>query len=95
LAERTEEQEQKTMSTRGRRYAEYEKAAVWRTINRGISALVKNGDMEERTARRYIVGYLSKLITEDGFRQVGELRRGQKVMRIVEVDDYPPFKAAS
>ena len=83
------------MNNRHRQYSEYEKTAIWRSVNRAITALVKNGDLEERTARRYIVGYLSKFLSEDGFQQVAELRKGHKVLRVIEVSDRPHLKVAS
>ena len=46
------------------RYREYEKLCLWRVLTRGMKALESNGDIEEKTARRYIVGYLSKLLIE-------------------------------
>jgi len=45
-------------------YKQYEAESIWAIIDRGISDLVENGDMEEKTARRYIVGYLCKILLE-------------------------------
>ena len=67
-------------------YARYEKEALWRAIDRGIRALVKNGDLTEQTTRAHIVGYLSKLLDEEGFKRVSELRTGNRTLRVVEVD---------
>lgn len=47
-------------------YARYRKDELWRLLERGIKALVKNGDLEEKTARTHIVGYLTKLLNEAG-----------------------------
>ncbi len=45
-------------------YQEFEKHPIWKILNRGIKDLQSNGDLEEKTAREYIVGYLSKLLLE-------------------------------
>lgn len=45
-------------------YKQYETEPIWAVINKGISDLVENGDIEEKTARQYIVGYLCKVILE-------------------------------
>ena len=46
----------------GHPYREYEKLKVWKVLSKGIKDLEANGDIEEKTARPYIVGYLSKLL---------------------------------
>ena len=43
-------------------YAEYASTGLWRTVDKGIGDLVNNGDLEEKTAREYIVGYLCKML---------------------------------
>jgi hypothetical protein len=43
-------------------YREYEGTPLWRALNKGIADLVENQDLEERTRREYIVGYLCKLL---------------------------------
>lgn len=68
-------------------YEQYEQEAVWRVLERGIKAMVKNGDIGENTAREYVVGYLAKLLTDAGFRQVSELRSGDRTLRVVEVKE--------
>jgi hypothetical protein len=45
-------------------YKELKKHAVWKVLDRGIKDLQANGDIEARTAREYIVGYLSKVLLE-------------------------------
>ena len=47
-------------------YQGYEKLRVWKVLSKGIKDLEANGDIEEKTARRYIVGYLSQLLLESG-----------------------------
>jgi len=43
-------------------YRAFEGTPIWRKVNRAIAALVKNRDIEEKTAREYIVGYVCKVI---------------------------------
>jgi hypothetical protein len=43
-------------------YKQYESHAYWKRINKGISDLVENQDLEERGNRSYIVGYLCKML---------------------------------
>lgn len=45
-------------------YLEFEKHEAWKVIEKGITDLQSNGDIEELTARPYIVGYLAKLLAE-------------------------------
>lgn len=47
-------------------YQEFERHPAWQVLDRGIDALVENGDIHETTARRYIIGYLCKLLIESG-----------------------------
>lgn len=44
-------------------YKEFEDTYLWKRVNSGIDALVKNGDIKEATAHEYIVGYLCKTIS--------------------------------
>jgi hypothetical protein len=48
----------------GHPYREYETLKVWKVLSKGIKDLEANGDIEEKTARPYIVGYLSKLLLD-------------------------------
>ena len=63
-------------------YKQFEKEQVWRVLDRGIRDLVKNGDLEEKTARTHVVGYLAKLLKEAGITQakVIEIRRDEQVL---------------
>jgi hypothetical protein len=48
-------------------YKEYEASALWQVVEQAIDSLVKNGDIEEKTHRNYIVGYICKSVsTRDG-----------------------------
>lgn len=47
-------------------YEKYESTPAWRVIDEAMSALVKNRDLHETTARQYIVGYLCKQLNEAG-----------------------------
>ncbi len=41
-------------------YVEYEGTALWWNIESAISDPVRNNDLEERTPRPYIVGYICR-----------------------------------
>jgi hypothetical protein len=43
-------------------YTKFEGSILWRTLEKAIAALVKNGDLEERTPREHIVGYICQTI---------------------------------
>jgi hypothetical protein len=43
-------------------YERFEGSILWQTIEQGIAALVKNGDLEELTPREYIVGSICQAI---------------------------------
>lgn len=45
-------------------YLKYEGSAMWTAIESGVIDLVNNGDLIERTNRKYIIGYLCKVLTE-------------------------------
>ncbi|MGC2656764.1 MAG: RHS repeat-associated core domain-containing protein [Bryobacteraceae bacterium] len=43
-------------------YVKYEGTAIWTSLETAISDLVANGDLVEQTNRKYIVGYLCKVL---------------------------------
>jgi hypothetical protein len=43
-------------------YVKFEGIVLWRTIEKEIVALVKNGDLQELTAGEYIVGSICRAI---------------------------------
>ena len=43
-------------------YVEFEGSILWRAIEKEIAALVKNGDLQELTAREYVVGSICRAI---------------------------------
>lgn len=47
-------------------YKKYENLQVWRVLKQGVEDLQTNGDLEEKTARTHIIGYLCKLLDEAG-----------------------------
>ncbi len=50
----------------GHPYAGYESTKLWKTLDQAIADLVKNRDLEERTTRSHLVGYLcKKLVSND------------------------------
>lgn len=44
-------------------YLEYENTGLWKALEKGISDLVENQDLNEIAHRAYIVGYLCKVLT--------------------------------
>ena len=47
-------------------YNEHEGTALWSAIDKEVASLEKNGDIELRTAREYIVGSLCKRLANTG-----------------------------
>ena len=45
-------------------YKHLEGRTEWKVLDRAISDLAKNGDLQELTPRRYILGYLVKRLLE-------------------------------
>jgi hypothetical protein len=52
-------------------YEKYEHLEVWKVISQGLADLEANGDIEQKTASVYIVGYLSKLLGDEGLIPLG------------------------
>lgn len=44
-------------------YKKYEKMKAWKVIEKSLNDLKNNQDLEEKTERKYIVGYLCKQLT--------------------------------
>ena len=70
-------------------YADLEDSPLWPVIRKAVRDLAKNGDLDLRTAEPYVVGYVAQALDRAGFRQVSEVRRGARVLRVVEVRDEP------
>ncbi len=47
-------------------YAEFDGTDLWKVLDEALTALVENSDIEERTARAYIVGYLANRLISSG-----------------------------
>lgn len=45
-------------------YKQFEGTALWQVLDAALSDLIANDDIEERTAREYIVGYLAQQLAE-------------------------------
>lgn len=45
-------------------YTKYENTEMWKRIEQLITELVDNHDIEEKTKRKYIVGYICKDLLE-------------------------------
>ncbi len=43
-------------------YKEFEATILWRTVEKQIADLVKNGDIRELTPREYIVGSICRAV---------------------------------
>ena len=48
----------------GRLYSKYETHPLWSLIDKAVSDLVRNGDLEELTRRHYLVGYICKMVLD-------------------------------
>jgi hypothetical protein len=77
-----EEQEQEAVKNK-HRYQHLENDPVWRVLEKGLKALVKNGDVEEKTARTHILGYLTQLLHDSG---VGGSNGSAKHRRVVRIE---------
>jgi hypothetical protein len=55
-------------------YVKLEGTPIWISVASAIEDLVQNDDLVERTARDYIVGYLSQRIVEERHSVVGQLQ---------------------
>jgi len=55
-------------------YVELEGTPIWIAVASAIDDLVQNDDLVERTARNYIVGYLSQRIVSEGQGVIDQLR---------------------
>ena len=47
-------------------YEKFKSTIIWNVVNRAVDDLVENTDIEEKTDRAYIVGYLCKSLFESG-----------------------------
>ena len=46
-------------------YSELENTKSWNVVDQAINDLILNGDLEEKTSRKYIVGYIVQCITNN------------------------------
>lgn len=58
MAGRSKEQEQE-VEPHSHPYRDVEGSMVWNVIDEAVATLVRNGDIQELTPRRYITGYLT------------------------------------
>jgi hypothetical protein len=49
-------------------YKNFESTKLWSILMKSINELVENNDIDERTPREYIVGYLCKQIEENSIK---------------------------
>ena len=45
-------------------YVQYTETPLWRTVEKAIRGLEKNGDVEMTTVPDYVIGYLCKVLAE-------------------------------
>jgi hypothetical protein len=64
MARRTKKQEQIEIGAFP--YERYREFQAWRVVEVAVARLVANGDLEEKTARKYLVGYIVKELEESG-----------------------------
>ena len=48
----------------GHPYKHLERLPEWKVVDRALSDLTENGDLNEMTARRYIVGHIVKMLLD-------------------------------
>ena len=53
-----------TDTTKPTVYGEFEDSRAWQVVERAISDLAENQDLDETTPRYFIVGYLVKALSE-------------------------------
>ena len=46
-------------------YSEFSETRLWLVLSGAIDELVANRDLEEKTARRYIIGYIARCLSEN------------------------------
>ena len=68
-------------------YRDLESSPLWPVVRRVLRDLAKNGDLDLATAEPYVVGLIARRLDEAGFRQVSDLRHGDRTLRVVEVAD--------
>jgi hypothetical protein len=52
------------MSKPNHPYKQYEGEPIWRVVDKAVRELTKNGDIQETTPRKYIVGYLCEKLSK-------------------------------
>jgi hypothetical protein len=52
-----------TVLPRHHAYKKFEGTPLWQELDAAITRLIENGDIEELTAREFIVGYLCQVLT--------------------------------
>ena len=46
-------------------YDDFLETKIWMVLERGIQDLVANEDLEEKTNRKYLIGYLAKCLSDE------------------------------
>ncbi len=63
-------------------YQHLENDSLWRAIEKAIKALARNGDLEEKTARTHIVGFLAEQLREAGVESANGTEKRTRVIKI-------------
>ena len=53
-------------TTMSHRYKDYEHLKLWKVLEKGVDRLVANCDLDQKTATHNIIGYLTKLLIDEG-----------------------------
>lgn len=61
-------------------YQQQESHPAWAVLNRALDDLVRNGDLDEKTARAYITGYLVKVLSDHRLLQDDSDRNDRKTV---------------
>ena len=47
-------------------YSQFEETRLWKTIDAAVAKLEQNQDVELKTTRQHVIGYLCQLLSADG-----------------------------
>lgn len=73
------------MSSNDYPYQKYEIIDNWKVIERAVSDLVKNGDLIAQTDRKYVVGYICKLLDDEKNRLITSMGLNEEQEKITEL----------
>lgn len=47
-------------------YIKFESMRAWEVLDKSIDDLIHNDDLEPKTSKQYIIGYIMKMLSENG-----------------------------